>query len=445
VIVGGVYAVSLMPIVFFVRLSQKNSVEKYLPVLIVAYSIFTFYYIRPLFLLSYPDTKISSIVYSISVQEHISALIVVGVYAFFLLLSIYMVQRMIGDDKYLNEKKYRYMHLHERLVLLLLVIITVVWFMIVVIFDLSSRSTAVDYLQYLFPVSLILPAIFSYIVLCNKISCVRSIKYLFVFLLLLFVVASIYRGSKSAIFVILMLWVMSIYMAFGDRNIKILTFAKYLFLIIPAVFISVVVATTITYLGPDGIMSYGEVFSGQNGIIRLILDKLTGRFNGYDGVLLVMQYNSEMLSNVMNWKDMFLSGLYRVIPGISHDVMSVGKVVGIEYFNKTIFDKHAGALGVFGSFIYMHGIYFGVFVVFVYGYIFSSVAYLAHALHSGMYVRNIFLMITMALFVFSINDGNFDIIFAQGFVQYITFFYYYMLVYIVTKSASSRNNRMMHI
>jgi hypothetical protein len=431
---GFIYLVSSLPLIIFLNLSKRRSTYVFVPIFLAVLAIFTFYFIRPVVLIYYPEFFAYSTVFSLDSDNHSEALILQGFFSLFYLLGLYLPLRYI-------DKRNRGINLydigngalvkHKFFFYIVLIILSIIWLYLTAYLGVGKKldTSNWDYLMYIYPSTLLIPLAFGYLVVGEANSWNKAPLFVTIFLM---IIAGIITGSKSAIFVVTFYYI--IYKIIISHNFtvsikKIFFYTTIILLIIP---LFVILANAIKYSIRD-VYTVGEIIDNtilKEDFLRFILDRLTIRFTGYEGILVTLNSHPVAISDSANWMSIIYNGIAQLIPGIQGNSESLGKLVGMHYGGRDLSESHAGSLGMFGMLNYMHGPILAAFISMIIGYIISILFRLIYRLKNKGNVEYITILMVLAyLQTFWISSGNFDKLIQQSVMTVIHIvFYYYLFV-----------------
>lgn len=211
----------------------------------------------------------------------------------------------------------------------------------------------------------------------------KKLRIFYIFILIGFSLLILLTGSKA--FILRLLLVLLIFSLIYHENLYIKTkvFVFGILLGMPLAALSFEISGLVKEyvishkigLGVFEYISENLNFSSSKNTFIYYLDKITGRFIGFDGLVVTDLYQPEFFQDVFSTKETFQRVLSKTIPLYEHDGLSSGKAIGIIYSNHNEDILHSGAVGLYGSFqlmlgelailgIMVYGLLFGIFFRF---------------------------------------------------------------------------------
>ncbi|MDZ7696597.1 MAG: hypothetical protein U5R49_06660 [Deltaproteobacteria bacterium] len=443
--IGIAYFIAILPLFFFTSRGVKLPKE-YVPVLLIAAgSIWAFFLLRPLLLVVRPDMFYYPRIGNINSTDHIEVLMQVFVYSGLLLLGLY-VAVTIGANK---KKKGQYFESDRSGLLLKNKPLIILGAGLIVLFDLyfllglnigvSGAYSPFAFIKLFLPLGLIVPVLALYLLKFRRF--LTPIERAIVFSLMgLVILTSLLQGHKSAF--ISVAEVVFLFYLLEKGNFKI-SLPKTLFWvgsIVILMLVSFPVATAIRgFMKLDG-FSF-DIFSiifeslkrlSDEGFLLSILNRITGRFCGYDGLLAVKLYVPPEIYSIFD-EIIILKRLgASLIPKFYIEGISPGKAVGMLYSGHSVNIVHAGALGLFAS-ISLIGKGFVSYIYIVFIGCFFGICFRIANKFKGYEARMLLSIIISMRLVGWLISGNLDANLKSFVVIVLHLTFYFLVCWLIYK------------
>lgn len=434
---GASYALAFFPLVIFIVLVRKWGAEVWVPVFIAVFSIYAFYFIRPIFLGFYPDFFGYKSTNIPSTFEYAIAMLGVGSFSVAFLIGLYA---MLISGRSSKERKFSLLQPGvifrlRYLFLFFLLILVFLWAGLVLFFDVGVKKATsnLEVLKFILPISLIVPSAIGYL-------CVNQCRTVSVFekLLITLIVGSMFfliviGGSKLGSFLLLLYGLILI--LFIKEDFRITPFHTSMLVVGSSIFIviSVITANIIKFRSFGGFANFSE-------FVVFTLDRITFRLTGYDGFLVTLMERPLGMEHVVQWKNIAASALSKLVPGYGGDEISVGKAVAVYYGEKDFDIQYSGALGLFGMLNFMHGLAGGVLMAVVIGAFFGGCFRIAMTLFVGSVEKVIVVLVLCYQMAHWLSSGNFDSMFQGFFITVCHLCFYYICLRIFLGVVSQKQH-----
>jgi len=363
--VGLSYFIATLPLFFFTSRWVKLPKE-YVPFfLIAATSIWAFYLVRPLLLLVRPDLFYYSRTGTITNEGQIYALFQIAIYSLLFLSGLYLAV-IVGYKKrrhpspFFDSNKPGLILKNKQVIILAVCVI--------ILFDLylllgrnigvSGTYSPLAFIRLFLPLGLIMPVLALYLLKYRR-YLTRAERFLMFSIIGVIVLTTLLQGHKAALLYVAEIFFLTYLLEKGDFKIslpKILFFGGPVFII---TFVTFPVAMSIrTFMQLHGFSFdiFGILFESLSSLadkdfLLIILDMVTRRFCGYDGLLAVNLYSPPELDNIFDVFFILKRAMASLVPKFYVEGIGLGKAVGVYYSGHSFDITHAGALGLFASII----------------------------------------------------------------------------------------------
>ncbi|MDX2465095.1 MAG: hypothetical protein QNK31_11375 [Porticoccus sp.] len=444
IILGGAYSLAFLPLAVFVILARRWGREVNIPVFIAVCAIYSFYFIRPVFLGFYPDLFGYQHVDIPATATYALTMLYVGGFSVAFLVGLYsalVFGRRPNKSRFVLSHsgvivRLRYLFLFSLLVLVCL------WAGLVLIFGVGVKKefSNLEILKFILPISLIIPSALGYL----SIGEYRTISLVEKFLIIIVVGAMFFLiligGSKLGSFLLLLYGLIVILLIRGDFRIGPLHAA---ILIIGAgvlVFVSVIAANVIKYHGLDGFFNPSEWLYEFSEYAVFTVDRITFRLTGYDGLLVTLIEQPEVMKSIIRWDSITINTVQKLIPGFSGSEMSLGKAVAVYYGGKAPDIQYSGALGFFGMLYLMHGLIGGVLMASVLGAFYGGCFRAVMNMSVGSTEKVIAISVLCYQMAHWLSSGNFDSMFQEFVITALHLFFYYVCLRLMLGIVSQKNH-----
>ncbi len=369
-IIGFVYLIAALPLFFFTSRFAKIPQEFFALFFVVSGGIWAVYLFRPLFLISNNDSFLYPLVGSINVDDHIRVLLQIALFSTIFLTSLYIAiffpirkKRAIRQDAITKKIKSNFLiRVKQPLILFMLLLLAgTLLLMLCLGGRFSAQTSLAAIIMLMLPLQMIIPLTLFYLII-YKYRLNYSERLFLSLILTVSVIINFINGSKAALLQVIMYVVILLLFVKGNFRSSIKkNFVSVLGLCL-VLTLSFSLATAIKYFSLGAVsfetavnMFYSALNFSDSGVFSSMIDKITGRFIGYDGLLVVNLAVPEPLLKIFNEGYILNHAIDKLVPGWSVPGMSLGKAVGMYYTGHTLEIKHAGGLGLFATLFIVGG------------------------------------------------------------------------------------------
>lgn len=432
---GLAYVAAVSPLALFVVRLRRARTSLRLPVFVAVLGVYVLYFVRPVFLglwpefFGYPDLGLPSR------ENKIVALLAIGGFSATFVSALYLVLlstrlrtargNSAGQRSVLGSLRYVY--------LLFLTIVVGAWMSLVFGLNVGVKGVTSSYslIQFLLPVDLVIPAALGYLGVGTVRKLTHGEKTAAFCIVAAMVLITVLRGSKGGAFMLLLYGTVLGIFLLGDVKIRLARMSLYAVASMALVVLTVVSSNVVRYRGLAGLSEVGRAMTSASASAPFVIDRITFRFNGYDGFLATLLDRPPGLEGVMEWRSMLRGGVEKLVPGVGGGALSVGKAVGVYYGGKDLDADHAGALGLFGVLHFMHGMVGGLLVAAFFGGVVGVFLTLVPRLPVGSVERLVLIMFLCYQMVFWLSSGNVDVLIQQFVISTAHCLLYYGILSVV--------------
>jgi hypothetical protein len=452
--IGIAYFIATLPLHFFTSRWVKLPKE-YVPVFLIAVgSIWVFYLVRPFLLVLRPDLFMYPKIGYINNSDHIRALLHLSVYSFLFLSGLYLAVTRGAKKKrpsplYFDSNKAG-MLLNNRQIIIFgggLIVLFDLYLLLGQNIGVSGTYSPLAFIRLFLPLGLVMPVFALYLVKFRR-HLTRVERTLIFSIIGLSVLTSLLQGHKSALLSLVEIVFLLYLFDKGDLRIsgrKILCFGAPVIVI---AFLLFPIATVIRgFMQLDGFSLdiFGIIFESikslpDEKVLLGVLDMVTGRFCGYDGLLAVNLYKPPELHSIFNELYVLKHALASVVPRFYCEGISLGKAVGVYYTGHSFDIKHAGAIGLFASIILIGKGTLSYFYILIIGSFFGMCFRFAVKLGKN-YESRILLSIIFSLQLIGwMISGNLDRVLSWFIIICIHFAFYSSVCWFMYKACKPKRN-----
>jgi len=432
---GVAYLLAIIPLFVFVLLFRKSESRVSTPIIIAVFSIFAFYFIRPVFIGFYPDRFgfislgfPSTDIYSLS-------MLYLGVFSTAFLFGL-CCTLLLG-----SKKKQRSLFFYRdgvifklRYLFLFFLVLTVFfWALLVLFFDvgIKNKYSALEVIKFILPIGLIIPSALGCLMLAIQRPTFLLEKLSVGIILVAMLFLTLISGSKSGVFILFLYSLIIIFLVCGDLRAHLFRVSVLVCVCVSLLLGSVVLANLIKYRGVASLFNPDEWFSGNLEFLLFTIDKVTFRLSGYDGMVATLMEHPAGLEDSLQWGGIVGRVLERLIPGYGGEGMSIGKSVGIYYGGKLPDEEYSGALGLFGTLYYMHGLVGGMLLAAAIGGFFGFCFRVVSNFSIGFVEKAILILILCYQMARWLSSGNFDSLIQEFIITMTHAIFYYSILRVV--------------
>jgi hypothetical protein len=388
-------------------------------------------------------------------SDHIRALLQVAVCSFFFLTGLYLVVT-IGANKRRNpapffNRSMAGLLLKNKQVIILgaaLIILFDLYLLLGCGIGVSGTYSPLAFIKRFLPLGLIMPVFTLYLFKYRKY--LMRVERIFIFSVIgLIVLTSLLQGHKSALLSIAEVIFLFYLLEKGDFKISLPKTVLWGGPILILIFVTFPVAMSIrSFMRWHGFSFdiFDVIFVNLSRLtseeFRLgVLDMVTGRLNGYDGLLAVNIYKPPELNSIFNELYILKCTVARLVPKFHLEGISLGKAVGVYYTGHSLDIKHAGALGLFASIILIgKSIMSYVYITFI-GILFGICFNIANKF-KGYEPRMLLSIIFSLQLIGWMISGNLDGLLASFIVALVHLTFYFSICWFMYKACRyGRNTR----
>jgi len=302
----------------------------------------------------------------------------------------------------------------------------------------GAQPTMFGFILRLLPINLFINVLIMILIRYRfELSKVEKLKI--VVMLLAYCILLLLQGHKS--FLVMIPFVAFIFLIIikGDFRIRIRNIAFLIIFLVIGVSISFPFATSVRSVVQSGYNTelldlIGKELKNVNLSYAFTgLKMFTGRLCGFDGLLIVQNYKSDILRSLYTTRTLIMAIFNSLVPNIimKFDTpMTIGKAVGVYYSGVPESKVHAGALGLYGTLFVLFDNFSYVFT-FIMGLIISIMYNFVKNLNINTDLK-IYLKFYLLYLIFTFMiSGNFDGIIPEAVLQtiYLCLFYIIGLIF----------------
>ena len=433
------FLVANLPLIFFSEFVSRYSAFPQI-LQVSSYAIWVFNMPRALFLFKNPTFFIYPIAGQINEANHIDTLLTLTLYSTVFLLSFFLFPKNLRVQ--FDRENFDFFFRKRGIVLWFAVGIMLFNAFLMIVFKVGvhGASTGLEFLKFIMPYKHILPMVLLFVMHYKK--KLSSTQFLLIsFILLLNVVGSFLQGSKAVLMLVALFAIFILLVCKPKTELKFSKFFIYVFCIgIPlfASFLFMDLLRNFSRLHPEGV-DYGKLLNvfweqtTDKNFATRVGGIFTGRLGCYDGIMVTFLRHSESIDKVFSLGNMFASYIELLVPFVSNDSVALGSGVSQHISNLPSTFKHAGAIGGFGTMLYLGGswaILLAVAVPAIWSLFLAIVLKTVRSLS----LQLVYVSLWFASVFLIINSGNFDSILQSATIDISHLIFYYWVLKLIWAS-----------
>lgn len=271
---------------------------------------------------------------------------------------------------------------------------------------LNKSSGGTQYLRLLLPFDLLIPVS---LILIWYLPGQSLARLFWIGIVLALCAATVFRGSKSALFLIVMYTLGLMMYSRGNRPIPLRRVLLIAFVVCVPLPLSVQVANTFRFgydLWLPRIYFSSDLIAPAN---LYMLNLITQRLNGFDGVIVMQAFGERIDDSVFSWFNALSFAAGKLLPGVGAGSESMGVQIGRSVNLVDADADYGGSLGLLGASMLLNGAWMTYFFVPLIGLLLGRAARLIFILKPGPEQALVFILLVHQTALWMIS-GNFDIL-----------------------------------
>lgn len=438
--VGVCYLLAFIPLAVIAKIGMKGDDVVRLPVFLGCLAIFSFYFVRPLLIALSPEFFAYLQLGRPTRALQGNTMLQVGVFATAFLGGLLVALMKLPQGRLLIVRRSGACARLSLLYLAGLLSVALLWAVLVVGFGVAVKGeqSGAEAIGLVLPIDFLVPAAMGYFAHALVRPLTRGEKIGAAAVIAVMMMVTLARGSKAAGFLLVFYAFALLILLGGDLRLR----ASRVILggvLVPLVaIVSVVAANTVRYQGVAALAKVSGWVSDVPVWGAVAVNTATIRLSAYDGLIATAVHHPEALEGVMSWRNALTGAAEKLLPGVSGSGISIGKAVGVYYGSHDTEAQHAGALGLFGTLYYMHGLAGGAAAAALIGLLFGVCFRLLTRAPVGTVERatmSLFLSYQLTSWLLS---GNLDNLLQRGIIMVAHAGFYYMLVAVIARTLTRR-------
>jgi len=406
----------LVLIVCSSKIFTRSSVYYQSFYIMAAVAIWAFYLIRPLLLVSNPHHFSYPNLGQVNYDMQVDAVFQIAVFSLCFFCGMKLASLLLPVRTYVNTQKSIFVSSRQLIIFgIFLVFLFKVYLFLGHSSAMSGRSSGFTVIAMLLPFNLVLPTVLVYLLL-HKAALSKFDDILLVLLLLLYPILALAEGHKSALLSMLFFLVIVLLIKHGDYRFSMRKLAL-IGMFLPLIVLSFPLATTLggsigklglnyqVLINATSILNYVALDSE---IWELLLDRITTRLVGYDGLIAAGMEFPKEVTYVFNIENIVKLAIAKLIPGYTVPGISMGKAIGIFFTGHSSDVQHAGALGLFGTLKVIAGSWGGYMLAACFGFLFIGIYVAMVNFNRSKDSSQLIQLLLIAQMVAWISSGNLD-------------------------------------
>jgi|GEM_PF-3562487 len=424
-----IYLISAMPIPAIMHFAPIPNDRMKGFLVLTGLAIFAIFFIRPVFLLHFPYLFKFDRLYIPDLDELSRGLMLAGFLSTIFLLAVQFglqtrrKHRRRGPK--VRQEGWLEVRLFDKPMFSIFVVVLAVLFLWLIFFTgyAEKNSGQTQYLRAILPFDLLFPIV---MVMVWRHKPGTAGGAFWIGILALLCAATIFRGSKSALFLFL-IGLLGLFMyTRGNRAWPVRRVMQTLFVTLIPLPLSVQIANFFRWGANIDLPNKYYTSDIVAPFNLYLLDVITKRLNGFDGQIVAQTLVNTFNINVFSWTNALASALGKLLPGVALGGESMGVAIG-RFVNLVDADvDYGGSLGLYGASILMNGPIGNLVFLLVLGFAVGRLARLALALKPGPEQALVFL-IAVQIAAHWLISGNFDILISDFVVLLVQILFYGLL------------------